>query len=320
MKERRSKPRRSDVRGVVEELGELVEDLGLVEPTAVPPAPADAAADAPAEERPSLAAPPPPSAPVWRSGPEVRTGSGAAAPPPVEEDEPTPIEAVPMWESATDTEETEPAAAASPLWETFSQELSAAPPRPWSPAAAMVVLEPLGPPEVPHVAPPSNYVSPWQRRPHVFTIVTAVAVAIALAVLIFSRLDLGRTSGPPKPVLSAPFSVTMLRTVDATSAAQVPKAKSVQSFPAGAAAIYIDVVYSNVGAGDALQIVILLKPQLDTQPAVTVSDETHRNLDPNGEIAVSVAAPPGGFTPGSYEVRAIHDGTLEKSATFQVEQ
>lgn len=317
MKERPPKPRRSDVRGVVEELGELVEDLGLVDTDAPPPPP-------------RLAVPPPPSAPVWRSGPEVRTGSGAAAtpaPPPLvpvepvepEEDEEDELDAVPMWESA-DVAAPEPAAPAPGLWETFSPELSATPVRPWSPAAAMVVLEPLGPPEAPHVEPPREYVSPWQKRPHAFTVFTAVAVAIALAVFIFSRLDLGRTSGPAKPVQQAAFTVSALRTVEAGSAAQVPKAKTTQRFPSSAPAIYLDVTYSNVSPGDALQIVIILEPQLSTQPAVTVSDQTHRNLDPAGEIAISVAAPPGGFTPGSYEVRAIHDGTLEQSATFQVDQ
>jgi hypothetical protein len=328
MKARDQKPARRQVRGVVEELGGLVEDLGLVDPSATPATPPDSAAPT----SPTLAAPPPPSAPVWRSGPEVITGSAASelhphsAPPPpmpVPDEGDDELDAVPMWESAaaeppiTAVEAVPPTA----LWETFSPELAARPVRPWSPAAAMVALEPIAPPDAPHAAPAKAPSAPlWQRRPHAFTLLTAVAMLVALAVFAFSRLDLGHTTGPARPVAGPAFVLDTLRTVAAGSPAQVPSAKLLRSFPASATAIYLDVTYRNVTPSDTLQIVILLQPAHPGQPAVTVSDETHRNLPSGGEIAVTVEAPPGGFTPGTYEVRALHDGTLEQSTTFQIRQ
>jgi hypothetical protein len=160
----------------------------------------------------------------------------------------------------------------------------------------------------------------WHRRPHAFTVLTAIAVAVAVAVFAFSRLDLGRTTGPAQPVTRTAFILDGLRTVAAGSPAQVQAAKTQQSFPANSTVIYLDLTYRNVTSADALRIVILLEPQHTGQPAVAVSDVTHRNLASGGEIAVAVDSPPGGFTPGTYEVRALHDGTLEQSTTFKVEQ
>ena len=335
MKARDHKPARRQVRGVVEELGDLVEDLGLVEASA----PAEPAADAPPGSPPPLAAPPPPSAPTWRSGPEVVTGSGASTlhlplPPPVTDDadEPEALPAVPMWESAEPEpvpawessaarDAPVPLAEVSTLWDHFAPELSAGPARAWSPAAAMVELEPLAPPGS-HG--PSVWAEPvrpfWRQRPHAFTVLTTVAALVALAVFVFSRIDLGSTSGPSRPVAHPAFVLDTLRAVSATSAAQVRDAKTATHYPASAQAIFLDITYRNVTGGDTLQIVILLQPQQEGQAAVTVSDETHRNLDAGGEVAITVPAPPGGFTPGTYEVRALHDGTLEQSVTFTVDQ
>jgi len=341
MKEREHKPARRQVRGVVEELGDLVENLGLVETSAPPPA----------TERP-LAAPPPPSAPTWRSGPEVVTGAGASTlhkpppqalviapaaepdaappvpePPGLEAAEPEPLPVVPMWESAADVAPAPaPAVAAAEtagpnLWEHFAPQLAAKPGRPWSPAAAMVQLEPLAPPGS---RGPSVWAEPirpfWRQRPHAFTVLTTVAAVVALAVFVFSRVDLGRTSGPSQPVAHPAFVLDTLRAVDAASAGQVRGARSTTHYPASAPDIFLDVTYRNVTAEDSLQIVILLQPQQDRQVAVTVSDQTHRHLDPGGEVAITVPAPPGGFNPGTYEVRALHDGTLEQSVTFTVDQ
>lgn len=349
MKARDHKPARRQVRGVVEELGDLVENLGLVETST--PAEAESAesaenppAAAPPGSPPPLAAPPPPSAPTWRSGPEVVTGSAASglqlpplpparpvpeAPAAEEPAEPEPLATVPMWESADPVDEppAEPAAvpavepAGSSLWDHFSPELAAKPARPWSPAAAMVELEPLAPPGS---RGPSVWAEPmrpfWRHRPHAFTVLTTVAAIVALAVFVFSRVDLGRTTGPSQPVTHPAFVLDTLRAVSATSAAQVRTAKTVTSYPASAQAIYLDITYRNVTADDVLQVVILLRPQQEGQAAVTVSDQTHGHLDPGGEVAITVPAPPGGFTPGSYEVRALHDGTLEQSITFTVQQ
>lgn len=336
MKARKDKHAHRQVRGVLAELGDLVENLGLVEAPTPPVDPDPVTAERPSTPSapPALSAPPPPSAPVWRSGPEVLTGSAASslharaveAP----EAEPLPREpevelpAVPMWESA-DAPPATPGAAATgstSLWETFSPELSSHPPRPWSAAAAMVVLEPIAPPGSSRASDrvPQPRTASGSRRPHAFTVVTTLAVLVAAAVFAFSRMDLGHTTGPQEPVAHAAFVVDSMRVVSAKSAAQVPSAPTAQRFPSTAPAIYLDVAYRNVSPSDALQIVIILEPQHAGQPPVTVSDERHRNLDAGGEIAVTVEAPPGGFTPGTYTVRALHDGTLEQSATFQVTQ
>lgn len=374
MNRREHKHAREDVHGLMAELGELVEDLGLKngtrreDPTAPPNERPEPAAEAAAEPpsvpvpprplppRAPLSAPPPPSAPVWRSGPEVLTGAAASAlrgevaerpappveptppppaipapspPPPPAQAEPVllelapapepPLEAVPLWETAEPEPpraypEPEPATPGVTLWDAFSPELAAAPPRPWSPAAAMVVVEPAAPPG----APARTTRAAERFRPHAFTILTAVAVLVAAAIFTFSRLDLGHTTGPAQPVAHAAFILDTLRTVAASSPDRVPQARTTTEFPANAAAIYLDVTYRNVVAADTLQVVILLKPQQNGQPTVAVSDQTHRSLNPNGEQVITVEAPPGGFTPGTYEVRALHDGTLEQSTTFTV--
>ncbi len=284
MKPRKDKHARRDVRGVVAEIGDLVEDLGLVE-AGERPEPQLAAAAAQAEELP----------------------------------------AVPMWESAAADDAlpatSAPAAAAGPLWEHFASGVSTQPSRPWSPAAAMVELEPLEPPDRAPGRPVAQPAAAPRRErwPHAFTVVTAAAVLVASAVFAFTRLDLGHTSGPGRPVAHPAFVLQTMRVVAATSPAQVPTAPVAEHFPASAPAIYLDLSYRNATPDDALRVVIILQPQQQGQPAVTVSDETHRNLDPGGEIAVTVDAPPGGFTPGTYSVRALHDGTLEQQATFQVD-
>lgn len=355
MKARPQKPGRGDVRALMQELGELVDDFGLGEATTPAEAP-------PQQEPPALSAPPPPSAPVWRSGPEVLTGSAASALPaapaepvplaiapmelpeleelpalvelpvpvelPAERAElttapaPVPVElpardAIPMWESAA------PDAAVAAEWAApATTELAGEPARRWSPAAAMTVVEPAAPPQRPRrkaafdrPATPSR-----QRGPHAFTVVTALAVAVAAAVFAFSRLDLGRTTGPAQPVTQTAFAVDNIRVVNAHSPADVPKASTTDHFPANAAAVYLDVTYRDVSPSDTLRIVILLQPQREGAPALKVSDETHRNLDRGGEIAVVVQAPPGGFAPGSYEVRAFHDDDLEQTTIFHVDQ
>jgi hypothetical protein len=178
----------------------------------------------------------------------------------------------------------------------------------------MAVIEPA--------APPGTATRPAEAgpraHPHAFTILTAVAVVVAVAIFTFSRLDLGQTTGPGRAVAQTAFVVDNLRTVAATSPGRVSEARTTTTFPADASAIDLDVAYRNVTPGDALQIVILLEPQRTGEPAVAVSDQTHRNLDPGGEQVITVEAPPGGFTPGTYEVRALHDGTLEQSTTFIV--
>jgi len=340
MKARPQKPGSGDVRGLMAELSDLVDDLGLHDTDAPAPAkpeppatPDDQPATTPAS--PPLSAPPPPSAPVWRSGPEVLTGSAAssleshlavpapetaeAAPALVPVPEPVDavdaVDAVPMWESAA----ADPATAG--LWEAFSPELAAEPPRPWSPAAATAVIESAAPPDRPRTA-PAHYPAPavplLQRRPHAFTVVTSLAVVVAAAVFAFSRLDLGHTTGPATAVTHTAFIVDGVRTVAARSAAEVSSARTTDSFPASATAVYLDITYRNVTPSDTLKIVILLQPQHPGEPVVTVSDETHGNLASSGEIAVTVEAPPGGFTPGTYAVRAFHDDNLEQTTSFTV--
>jgi hypothetical protein len=311
MKARPQRPSAEDVRGLMAELGELVQDLGLETPPAQPP-PAPAEPAPPAAETPAQAAPAPPAAAPAAAAPlaaELRAAmadtAGAVA------DLET-VEAVPMWEAA---EAAPPAPAA---WEPATPQRSDEAPHAWSPAAAMLVIEPAAPPQghrTAAISMPSR-----ARRPHAFTVVTVLAVVVAAAVFAFSRLDLGRTSGPSQPVTQVAFEVTGLRTVSASSPAGVSRAATQRRFPSTVPAVYLDITYSNVVPADALRIVILLQPDQGNLPQSTVSDETHTRLDPGGEIAVTVEAPPGGFTPGTYTVRALHDGHLEQTATFSVDQ
>jgi hypothetical protein len=285
MKAEPNRPTAGDMRGLMAELGELVEDLGLQTPRpAAPVAPPD---DATPQPHAALAEPP---------------------------------ATVPMWESAS-AEDTPGAL----LWEAFGNELEApsGSPRPWSPAAAMVLLQPAGP-ERARVAGNAGQVadrpSLWQRRPHLFTVVTVTAVLVAAAVFAFSRLDLGHTSGPPQAIAQSAFEVTGLRTVSAKSPQQVAGAPTARRFLSSANAIYLDINYRNVTPRDALRIVILLQPDQNGETPSTVSDNTHTGLDSGGEIALTVEAPPGGFAPGTYTVRALHDDHLEQTWTFEVAQ
>ena len=158
----------------------------------------------------------------------------------------------------------------------------------------------------------------WQRRPHLFTVVTVAAVLVAAAVFAFSRLDLGHTSGPPQAIAQSAFQVTGLRTVSAKTPQQVAGAPTARRFLSSASAIYLDINYRNVTARDALRIVILLQPDQNGETPSTVSDNTHTGLDSGGEIALTVEAPPGGFAPGTYTVRALHDDHLEQTWSFEV--
>ena len=111
-----------------------------------------------------------------------------------------------------------------------------------------------------------------------------------------------------------------MRTVQATSAPAVAHAPTLDRFARNLPAIYIDIVYRNITAQDSLRLIISLVPSTGTNPLLTpVSDVVHSNLDPGGEIAVTVEAPPAGFVPGSYTVIALHNDHLEQRVTFTVD-
>jgi hypothetical protein len=283
MKARPQRPSAKDVRGLMAELGEMVEDLGL---------------ETPAPPRPSPASSPAPPASPPADSPAALTAEAIEA-----------IDAVPMWESA----EAEPAA--DTLWEAFSPHLVGAAPRPWTPEAAMATVPPEAPPggRAALAAP----AAPRLRRPHAFTIVTAIAVVAAGAVVTLSRLDLGHTSGPAQPVTNVGFTVTGLRSVAAASAQQVRQAPTVKTFLTSAPAIFLDIDYMQANPDDALRVIILLQ-RGGGAAETTVSDETHSHLDSGGEIALTVEAPTGGFLSGTYTVRALHDGHLDQTWTFAV--
>jgi hypothetical protein len=291
MKARPPRPLAEDVRGLMAELGDLVEDLGLETAHTAPSGPAPALAET--AEVAGVVAPREAASPV-------------ETPAAIEE-----LVAVPMWEAA------EAPAAPAPAWETLVPQRSDEAPRAWSPSAATVVIEPAAPPPGHRIVVRRPV---RERRLHAFTVVTALAVLVAAAVFTFSRLDLGHTSGPSVPVSHTQFELDQLRTVQASSAARVAGAPSVHRFLSTVPAIYLDVTYRNATPGDALRVVILLQPQRGDQPASTVSDQTHTGLDPGGEIALTIQAPPGGFAPGTYTVRALYGDHLEQTATFEVDQ
>ena len=345
--------RTSDVRGLLAELGELVGDLGLDEPVGVEVAPVTKKKAArPRAKRPAVAAVVPVPAAVEAQSPpdEVLVAAaadfteapeaagagdftdgahepfepGAHAPALLPQDAAELAElaaaldadAVPMWETATDEHEPE----LVPLWDAFAPELDAEPPRAWSLQAAMELVEPAAPARNGDGAPARGVLRlVLSRRPRLFTVTTVAAVLVALSVVVFSRLDLGHTSGPLQPVSKAAFQVTTMRTVDATSAAAVAQATTLSTFPAHTTQIYMDVAYRNASAGDTVRLVIdLLPPPGSGGNPVPVGDQTHQ-LPTGGEIAVTIQGPASGFTPGDYSVTAFHDGHLEQSLTFTVQ-
>lgn len=301
MRAKASSDESGDVRGLLAELGELVEDLGLeevVEHRPLPPASADSAAT-------HVEATAPPAA-------------EAAAVPPDSNDMAELAELaaalVPLWEPAAPTQPTT-------LWDAFAPELDAAPPRPWTAVAAMEVVEPGAPPRgaEPEREPRRLHVFASALRSRLFTGVTVAAILIAVAVVVLTRVDFGSTTGPAHPVARAAFQVTSMRTVDATSAAVVAQAPTRSHFPARVTDVFMDVVYRNAASGDAIRLVIsLLPPAGSGGNPVAVGDQNHV-LPGGGEIAVTIQGPATGFASGDYTVTAFHDGHLEQSLTFTVD-
>ena len=281
------------IKGVVSELSELVGDLGLDDAkphhTAIPP---DDAAELAA-----LAA-------------AVEGVEGAELP-----------EAIPLWETADVAESaTSTPADDVALWDAFAPELDPTPARPWTPEAAMAVVEP-GAPDTAASSADTPRRRGWLRLslPRLFTAATVAAVLVAVAVVVLTRLDFGHTAGPAQPSVRSPFEVTVMHTVDATSAASVPYAKTASHFPAKATQIFMDVVYRNAAPGDTLRIVINALPPAGSGGNPTkVGDQTHA-LPDSGEIAITILGPASGFEPGEYSVNAFHDGHLEQSLGFTVD-
>jgi len=229
------------------------------------------------------------------------------------------FDVVPLWET-TDSPTAPPDTPDLTLWDAFAPELDAEPPRAWSPAAAMEVLEPAGPPAPPEAEPetPTHGRLRATIRSRLFTAATVAAILVAIAVVVLTRVDFGHTSGPAQPVSKAAFEVTMMRTVDATSPASVGVAQTRSSFPAKSTQIFMDVVYRNATSSDTLRLVIdLLPPPGSGGNPAQVGDQTHP-LPGGGEIAVTIQGPADGFSPGDYRVTAFHDGHLEQSLNFTV--
>ena len=325
-----------DVRELLAELEALVDDLGLDEQAAQSPRARDArsdwagaddsttpwADDADDDAEAALAAAfateldAEPVHPALRGGDaeELAQLATALSVPPRPRGEGGESGAVPLWESAD----------ASPselsLWDAFAPELDAAPPRAWSPAAAMAVVEPAAPPSRPVVQGPSRLRRAGAAmRSRLFTAATIAALVVAVGVIALTRLDLGHTSGPVSPVSHPGFAVTQMRTVDALTADAVGTAPTVRSFPASRTAIFMDIAYRNASSADTLRLVITMLPSAGTggQP-ISVDDQTHA-LPQGGEIAVTIRGLGAGFAPGIYTVTAFHDGHLEQSLTFTVE-
>jgi hypothetical protein len=302
-------PSPADVRQMMAELSDLVGDLGLGED--VPPQPR-----LPRER-----------APVTAFLKEGAAGMGAVAEADiatggddVELDEDEDSDAVPLWEA--EVAEVAELASAISLWDAFAPEMDSVPSRPWTPEAAMAVLEPAAPPRPP-AAPRQPLLRRWTALfgKRVFTVVTGLAAVAAIAVLVVTRLDLGHTTGPSQAVSGAAFQVTTMRTVDATSALDVAHAPTKISFSSDVPAIFVDIVYRNVTKADTLRLRITLQPVgTSASTSLPVSDVTHSNLDPGGEIAVTIEAPPSGFQAGTYTVTALHGAHLEQELTFVVER
>ncbi|HEV7677088.1 MAG TPA: hypothetical protein VGQ42_00805 [Candidatus Dormibacteraeota bacterium] len=306
-------PSPADVRQMMAELRDLVGDLGL------------------GEDLPPQSPVPRERAPVTAFLKEGAAGMGAVAQADAatgrayddddddDDEEFEDSDAVPLWEA--EVAEVAELVNAMTLWDAFAPELETAPSRPWTPAAAMAAVQPAAPPR-----PPAVQRQPLLRRWSVpfrnrlFTAITGLAAVAAIAVLLVTRLDLGHTAGPSQAVSGAPFQVTTLRTVSATTPREVASAPAKISFSSDVPAIYLDIVYRNVTASDTLRLRITLQP---VGTAVTtsqlVSDVTHSNLDPGGEIAVTIQAPAGGFLPGTYTVTAMHGAHLEQDIQFVVQ-
>jgi len=232
--------------------------------------------------------------------------------------EPSPVLAEPMWEAA-DRAPLRPAmraveprrwAATMPggAWETA---VAAVEPggRPWSPAAAMVAIAaPAG--RRPTEAEPEEERSSW-----VMSAVSAVALLVAIAVFVVSRLDLASTTGPP-PVRA--FAVTELHAV-AGAGTDVGSAPNQDHFPANVALIRVRATYVGARGGDLLEFRLSQPPGAVTRQA-TLLNRSFTVDSEAGDVTVTVSPPTGQpFLPGIYTLEATRNSVVVASAIFTID-
>lgn len=320
--------RRREVRQLIDELADLVGDLGSAPlPTAADsPGEPDApeAATAPGPGAPAAAVPDPPAwsasdavpadaAPAWPAGGEAAGEpfaagvSTATAEAPAEA--PLPWAMQPMWEAAPAHDEED---VVGGLWPAPTVPLADGM-RPWSVIAATRPLPPLQPAGVV----PAPVVQGHSRA---MTVTAAVAMVVAILVIVATRISLVRTPGPDHASVQPNFTVSQMRTVEAATESGVDQAPSTTTFASTVPGIYVVVTFSGAGEGDRLELRVTREaPTAGDQP-VGIDDTTYPVTTAGSGVAHFLLHDPQGvpLPPGRYTVTAVHGTRTVGSVAFQV--
>jgi hypothetical protein len=146
------------------------------------------------------------------------------------------------------------------------------------------------------------------------------AVALAVFAIVVSRIDLARTGGPEHAVSTAPFSVSVLRTVVADSATGVALAPTTTRFPASTSHLFIDIHYAGATPHDSLELKVIHDSNGLPPPAV-VQDHTYALDSPDGQgtVTVELTAPSGvPFASGRYTVSVVHGQRTSQTVDFSI--
>jgi hypothetical protein len=185
--------------------------------------------------------------------------------------------------------------------------------RPWSPQAAMELLP--GSREAAAAAIAARPRSGW-----LMTAAACTAVALAVFALVVSHIDLGSTGGPDQAVSAPPFTLGVLRTVEADSSAAVATAQTATSFPSSTTHLFIDIHYTGATPHDSLELKVIHDSD-GLPPPQVVQDHTY-SLDTaggQGVLTVELTAPAGSsFGTGRYTVSVMHGQGNGQTIDFTV--
>jgi hypothetical protein len=139
-----------------------------------------------------------------------------------------------------------------------------------------------------------------------------VALVVALAVLVTSRLHLDSTAAPA-------LGINGLAPVRGN---EVPANLAEGHFPISATHIDVGCDYVGASPGQVIHFVITLQPAHRGAAVVTLPTQSHTFTAGDGQaghIVVSVAPQGQGFIPGTYTVDAQYGGKSLRSTVFTVE-
>ncbi|HEX3607754.1 MAG TPA: hypothetical protein VH134_17665, partial [Candidatus Dormibacteraeota bacterium] len=294
MSERQPRPtwRPQEFNELVNELGDLVETLGLEE------------GPRPARARRSR----PPAARRTAPRPAATAPAAAVALPETEVEPAVPHAETPVAEVAVDAAILDD----TTFWVAPAEVVEPGG-RPWSPAAAMEFVPSAGAEAAPAI--PARPHSGW-----VMTAAAGTAVGLALFALVVSHIDLASTSGPDHAVSAAPFTLKQFRTVAADSQGQVFSSQTTTQFPATTDHLFIDLEYAGATPHDHLQLKVI-RDSTGLPPPAVVQDHTYSLDSPDGKgsIPVELTAPAGTtFARGRYTVSVVHGQTSAQTIDFSI--